>query len=358
MVSVYSNVMEILPKVEFNLPSTKETPTALFAPSKLLVIVERRDDWLDYLPSESIVTAQEYLEDKRYKNPGGQVQVINLCRNYKYLGHGYYCSLLAEARGHKVIPSVKTISELTKRSLYGLALEDLDRVLDNAIADHPYGETEGFTLSFHFGKTDLIALQGLAQQLFDTFPAPILQVEFIKNQRWHIAGIKVGALHKLREEQQHDFAHALDTFNRRIWRQPVSQRQSRYDLAILHDPAEALAPSNPLALQRFVDAGQRLGIDVELIEKKDYARLAEYDALFIRETTSVANHTYRFAKKAESEGLVVMDDSASILRCTNKVFLTDLLNKHNLGMPATEILYRDRLHDLEQVGERLGFLWY
>jgi glutathione synthase/RimK-type ligase-like ATP-grasp enzyme len=47
---------------------------------------------------------------------------------------------------------------------------------------------------------------------------------------------------------------------------------------------------------------------VELIEKKDYARLAEYDGLLIRETTSVDNHTYRFAKKAESEGLVVMDD--------------------------------------------------
>ncbi|MET0126827.1 MAG: RimK family protein [Pseudomonas caspiana] len=356
MVSVYSNVMELLPKVEFNLPVIKEEGAALlFPPSKLLVIVERRDDWQGYLPSESIVTAQEYLEDKRFKNPGGPVQVINLCRSYKYLGHGYYCSLLAEARGHKVIPSVKTISELTKRSLYGLALDDLDRMLDNAIAGHPYGETEGFTLTFHFGKTELVPLQGLAQQLFDTFPTPILQVEFIKNQRWQIAGIKIGALHKLREEQQHDFAAALDTFNRRIWRQPVSLPQSRYDLAILHDPGEALAPSNPLALQRFIKAGQRSGINVELIEKKDYARLAEYDALFIRETTSVDNHTYRFAKKAESEGLVVMDDSTSILRCTNKVFLTDLLNKHNLGMPATEILYRDRLQDLEQIGERLGF---
>ena len=28
-----------------------------------------------------------------------RTQVINLCRSYKYLGHGYYCSLLAEARG-------------------------------------------------------------------------------------------------------------------------------------------------------------------------------------------------------------------------------------------------------------------
>ncbi len=108
-------------------------------------------------------------------------------------------------------------------------------------------------------------------------------------------------------------------------------------------------------MQRFVEVGERLGIAVDLIGRKDYARLAEYDALLIRETTSVDSHTYRFARKAESEGLVVMDDPSSILRCTNKVYLADLLASHGLGMPATEILYRERLGEIEQVGERLGF---
>mgnify|MGYP006195868447 FL=1 len=140
-----------------------------------------------------------------------------------------------------------------------------------------------------------------------------------------------------------------------IWRVPRSRRVARYDLAILHDPLEQLPPSNPKALEHFIRVGKGLGIDVQLIERKDYARLAEYDALLIRETTSVDNHTYRFAKKAESEGLVVMDDPASILRCTNKVYLTDLLNSHQLGMPATEILYKERPEDFERVGERLGF---
>ncbi|TFW16014.1 RimK family alpha-L-glutamate ligase, partial [Pseudomonas putida] len=66
------------------------------------------------------------------------------------------------------------------------------------------------------------------------------------------------------------------------------------------------------------------------------------------------DHTYRFAKKAESEGLVVIDDPSSILRCTNKVYLADLLKRHNLGAPATEILYKDRPQELELVGRRLG----
>ncbi|WP_410968044.1 RimK-like ATPgrasp N-terminal domain-containing protein, partial [Salmonella sp. SAL04281] len=88
--------------------------------SKLFIIVERKEDWTSYYPSEDVVTAQEYLELPIDDDTGKRVQVINLCRHYKYLRHGYYCSLLAEARGHKVIPSVRTISELARKSLYSL----------------------------------------------------------------------------------------------------------------------------------------------------------------------------------------------------------------------------------------------
>ncbi|WP_225920014.1 RimK family protein [Pseudomonas vanderleydeniana] len=323
--------------------------------SQLVIIVERKEDWASYFPCEDIVTAQEYLEQSLAGEPGKRVQVINLCRSYRYLGHGYYCSLLAEARGHRVIPSVKTISELTRKSLYGLALDDLDKTLGRALGDHLYRDTEGFTLTLYFGSTVIEPLQELARQLFEVFPCPILLVDFKKSNGWHVEGVKAGTLHKLREDQEDHFAQALDGFSRRIWRLPRSRRLARYDMAILHDPQEALPPSNARALDNFIRVGRGLGIDVELIEKKDYGRIAEYDALLIRETTSVDNHTYRFAKKAESEGVVVMDDPASILRCTNKVYLTDLLKSHGLGMPATEILYKERPEDFERVGDRLGF---
>lgn len=323
--------------------------------SQLVIIVERKDDWASYFPSDDLMTAQEYLEKNLESEGGKRVQVINLCRSYKYLGHGYYCSLLAEARGHKVIPSVRTMSELTRKSLYGVALDDLGRTIDRALINHVYSNTEGFTLTLYFGTTSLEPLQELARQIFEIFPCPILHVEFRKSTNWRIEGIKFGALHKLREDQEDQFANALDRFSRKIWRVPRSRRVARYDLAILHDPQEALPPSNTKALERFIRVGKGLGIDVELIEKKDYSRIAEYDALLIRETTSIDNHTYRFAKKAESEGLVVMDDPTSILRCTNKVYLTDLLKSHQLGMPATEILYKDRPQDFELVSKRLGF---
>ncbi len=50
-----------------------------------------------------------------------------------------------------------------------------------------------------------------------------------------------------------------------------------------------------------------------------------------------------------------MDDPASILRCTNKVYLADLLGCRQLGMPLTEILYKERPQDWQRVARRLGF---
>ena len=196
-------------------------------------------------------------------------------------------------------------------------------------------------------------MQDLARQLFEAFPCPLLLVEFKRNRTWHIEGIKPGAIHKLREDQEDLFANALDSFSRQIWRKPRSRKPFRYDLAILHDPGEAFPPSDAKALKNFVRVGRSLGIDVDLIERKDYSRIAEYDALFIRETTNVADHTYRFAKKAESEGLVVMDDPVSILRCTNKVYLADCCAATSWACRPRRFS-KENPQELEKVGERLG----
>jgi len=108
-----------------------------------------------------------------------------------------------------------------------------------------------------------------------------------------------------------------------------------------------MPPSNPKALQQFVKTGREFGVNVELIEKKDYGRLAEFDALFIRETTGIDHYTYQFAKKAESEGMVVIDDPDSILKCTNKVYLDELLRTHRIRTPKTVIVRRDNLERVD-----------
>ena len=125
----------------------------------------------------------------------------------------------------------------------------------------------------------------------------------------------------------------------------------RYDLAILHDPDNPEPASNAKALQKFVKAAQALGMDVEFITRADFGRLAEFDALFIRDTTFVNHYTYRFSRRAAAEGLVVIDDPDSILKCTNKVYLAEILARHRIPAPKTLLVHRD---NVDQIIPTLG----
>lgn len=320
--------------------------------SRLVIVVEKASDWGSYYPSDNVVTAMQYLREPI----GGdeRTHVINLCRSYKYLGIGHYVSLLGEARGHRVIPSVRTINDLRKRALYNLDVEDLNQKLAHFL---PAGgqDTTDLGILVYFGVTSYPALQDLARQVFETFPCPLLRIEFERDRVWQISAIKPVGLHTLDDAQEDAFAQALDTFSKRLWRKPRTRRQYRYDLAMLVDPNEAMPPSNSRALKHFVTAGRELDIEVDPITKHDYPRLAEYDGLFIRETTAPDNHTYRFSHKAEREGMVVIDDPTSILRCTNKIYLNDLLRSKKLAVPRSEVLYREDARQLRELPEKLGF---
>jgi glutathione synthase/RimK-type ligase-like ATP-grasp enzyme len=123
-------------------------------------------------------------------------------------------------------------------------------------------------------------------------------------------------------------------------------------MAILVNPEESEPPSDKKAIKHFIEAGEEIGIRCELITKEDFSRIPEFDALFIRETTSVNHHTYRFSRRAFTEGLVVIDDPHSILQCTNKVYLAEVLNKAKVPSPKTVIVHKDNREILENA---LGF---
>lgn len=321
--------------------------------SRLVIVVEKLADWGSYYPSENVVTALEYLKQAAGE-ADDRVQVINLCRSFKYLGLGYYVSLLAEARGHKVIPSVRTVNDLRRRSLYGIDIEDLNQKLTRFFPEGASATTD-FGLLVYFGRTSYAPLQDLARQVFEAFPCPILKIEFERQKVWQIASIRPVGLHTLSDAQEDSFAEALDAFSKKLWRKPRQRRKYRYDMAMLHDPDEAMPPSNKKALKLFISAGRDLGIEVDPIGRNDFARLAEYDALFIRETTTLENHTYRFAHRAERENMVVIDDPVSILRCTNKIYLNDLLKSRKLPIPRTETLFRDDVKKLAALPDVMGF---
>ena len=48
----------------------------------------------------------------RIQKEKGNKFVINLSNDYSYNSEGYYCSLLAQTRGHKVIPGVDIINKV------------------------------------------------------------------------------------------------------------------------------------------------------------------------------------------------------------------------------------------------------
>jgi glutathione synthase/RimK-type ligase-like ATP-grasp enzyme len=328
--------------------------------AKTIVIVEKIKDWTSYYPVEKLMTAQDYLvnweqeEAKKTENDQKEkIKIINLCRNYKYLSSGYYTSLLAEARGHLVIPSVRVINDLSRQTLYNLEIDDLDIMVQKAFKNEVFEKT--FLLRIFFGKTELESFSDLARQLFDLFSCPILNIEFKFDKKWEIHSIKTGGIHQLENADEDLFAHALDSYSHKVWRKPKARKKYRYDLAILHNPQDPLPPSDAKALKNFIKAGKENDVLVELIEKKDYTRLAEFDALFIRETTSINHHTYRFAKKAQAEGLVVIDDPMSILRCTNKIYMHHLMRANRVYAPQTEIISREQIEDLKKMSDSLTY---
>lgn len=320
--------------------------------SQTLIVIHGKRDWEPYYPSEQVISFADYVNG-RYPQQVPRTRVINLCQNFGYLSEGYYCSLLAEARGHKVIPSVRTLSDLSRRALYRLQIDDfspsLYKFLDQEATSEPL-----VLLSF-FGRTADSRYDELARKLFETFPCPILEITLRHRKRWEISRLRARSTRGLTSAEEDDFAQALDEFSRKVWRKKREPKAARYDLAILCDPLEQLPPSNKGALKRFIRAGKELGIDCELITQRDYLRLPEFDGLFIRTTTNIDHFTYRFAKKAENEDLVAIDDSTSILRCTNKVYLADLFRIHKVPSPRQVVLYKDQPEQLPQLEETLGF---
>jgi glutathione synthase/RimK-type ligase-like ATP-grasp enzyme len=320
--------------------------------ARTFLVVDDLSDWNPYYPSDQVITFETYLATGQGEFQQ-RVRIINLCSSYRYLSDGYYCSLLAEARGHHVIPSVKVLNDLGKKALYRLQIEDLSQTLARAFKT--VDKNSEIILMSYFGTTPDPAFQELARLLFERFSCPVLEVTLRYRQQWEITGLKAVSHRHLDDAMQTVFADALDKFSTKVWHKNRARKAARFDLAILINPEEQMPPSNSGALKKFIKIGRQLGIEIELITHQHYVRLPEFDGLFIRETTGIDHHTYRFAKKSEAEGLVVIDDPTSMLRCANKVYLADLFRTHRVPTPKTWLLHKGNADHLDKVEIEAGF---
>jgi glutathione synthase/RimK-type ligase-like ATP-grasp enzyme len=307
--------------------------------SKSLIVVDDLKLWSPYYPSSMVVSFADYLNMKGEAMDQTK-RVINLCNAEKYLGHGYYCSLLAEARGHRVLPTVNAINDLKSRQLYLMQFGELKLLKLPPPAD---SEARSLVFKIFFGWCRNEAIKPMARKIFERVNFPILEVTLTYKESWMLKQLKTESIDSLTEQEQTEFAEALDKFSRVVWKKGRKQKHSRWDMGILVNPEEKMPPSDEKALQKMTKAAQKLGIEVELLTSKDYNRIGEYDALFIRETTEINHHTYRFSRRAELEGLVVMDDPISILRCCNKIYLTDAFRRNRIPtLRSTVIQNKDK----------------
>jgi len=308
----------------------------------ILIVVNNPDKWPLHVPGVDVVSARTYVSDIRFSELRG-AKVFNLCKSYRYQSMGYYVSLLAEARGHRPMPSITTIQDLKSPTMVRLAEDDLDELLQESLS---HLGAEEFTLSIYFGRNVAKRYDRLALRLFNLFPAPLLRAQFVRDGEWTLQGIAPIPVGEVPQEHRAFLLDVAQEYFSGKRRAGGHRSVSRYDLAVLYNPAEEATPSNPGAIEKFIRAARDLGIDAEIIGRDDYARLAEFDGLFIRETTKVNHHTYRFSRRAAAEGLVVIDDPESIVRCSNKVFLAEMLERYDIGHPRTFIAHKDNIEDI------------
>lgn len=314
--------------------------------STKIIVTDKPEQWGNVISDVSVITPGDYFSVEQYQK-SRKFKIINLCKSYQYQSLGYYVSLLAEARGHKIMPQISTLQDFRFPSLVKEDAEDFDDLIQQALKKQT---SDRLDLYVCFGKVHLPELNRIGTLMFNLFQVPILKVVFVKKDKWALSQLKPLNLNELPAELEDHLRASLEEYfqGKNLINKQFNRK--KYDLAILINPEEETPPSNKKAIQNFVKAGEKVGFNVDLITKNDFAKLIQYDALFIRETTNVNHHTFKFAKKAASEGLIVMDDPESILRCTNKVYLSELLQAHQIPTPRYTIIKKDRSSQLNTQG--------
>ncbi len=316
-----------------------------------VILVDQPKDFPNADTPHKVITTSEYLARPRLFDTG-RPKLINLSRSYNYQSKGYYCSLLAEARGHRIVPTVETMLELREEKLYEHALPELEDELNRSARRADFQPEGEIKLLVCFGIARDPRFEAFGRLLFDWFRCPALEVTVDGGQWLTIDRIRPRTLARLANGEGEFFREALHQHTKREWRDPKARSVAKYDLAVLYDPNEKMPPSSAESIKHFARIAERLSVDVEPVTRRQLAEIAEFDGLFIRETTSIDNHTYRFARRAWQEGMPVIDDPISMIRCTNKVFLMELLGSNQVPTPPTVILPDGG--DLNKAVEDLG----
>jgi len=161
-----------------------------------VILVDQPKDFPNAETPHKVITTSEYLARPRLFEMG-RPKLVNLARSYAYQSKGYYASLLAEARGHRVVPSVETMLELREAKLYEHALPELEDELNRCARRADFQPEGELKLLVCFGIARDERFETFGRLLFDWFRCPALEVN-VEPGRWlSIERIRPRALTRL-----------------------------------------------------------------------------------------------------------------------------------------------------------------
>ncbi|HEX4827627.1 MAG TPA: RimK-like ATPgrasp N-terminal domain-containing protein, partial [Xanthobacteraceae bacterium] len=147
-----------------------------------VILVDQPKDLPNAETPHKVITTSEYLARPRLFDMG-RPKLVNLARSYAYQSKGYYASLLAEARGHRVMPTVETMLELREAKLYEHALPKLEDELNRCARRADFQPEGEFKLLVCFGIARDPRFESFGRLLFDWFRCPALEVN-VESGAW------------------------------------------------------------------------------------------------------------------------------------------------------------------------------
>ena len=358
------------------------------ARSRLLVVVPDSRGFPS-VPGARIMAADAFLAAPP-SDYSPRTIVVNLCPSDRYRSKGYYVSLLSEARGMKVIPSLETSEGLgdpyalfralqvahvptvdlkemqtRRRSLPAAIASDDDpgrsgrspalllRVgRDDELSFRAAGGAELAERLVFFGRCEDRRFQAICRDVYEVWPAPALRVRLLnEDDHWKVIHVALVDAAGLRGADRARFLRVLRTPKLLRPPRPKPEEARIPSIAILYDEKSLFAPSTTETLEKLEKIAKRKGILARRIGMGDLARLGEYDALFVRAYTGVTTPAFQFALRAEALGKPTIDDTQSIIRCSNKIYLHELLTREGVPTPRAMVATpHTRFDQLEELG--------
>ncbi len=182
-----------------------------------VILVDQPKDLPNADTPHKVITTSEDLARPRLFDIG-RPKLVNLARSYAYQSKGYYASLLAEARGHRVVPTVETMLELRESKLYEHALPELEDELNRCARRADFQPEGEIKLLVCFGIARDPRFESFGRLLFDWFRCPALEVTIEPGTWLSIDRIRPRNINRLANGEGDFFRDSLHHHTKREWR--------------------------------------------------------------------------------------------------------------------------------------------